>query len=159
MLERTPIDKWGSDHWSTLAYIETVVVDCQGFHVGYDPRMRTMRRNYRLLLDQGNAKRATKTVASAFNPRPILGTEYPTRLKGGVLLERHDDWDCVIDMIAAGIFTFQDVDEDPPLGKTLVFSKKGRTIANELRDHKARGGKFAEFDPTIALARLEREGS
>jgi len=30
------MDLWGRDHWSTLAYIETVMVDCKGFQIGQD---------------------------------------------------------------------------------------------------------------------------
>ena len=35
-----PPNLFGKDHWSTLAYMETIMVDCGGFQVGADPRMR-----------------------------------------------------------------------------------------------------------------------
>ncbi len=42
-----PVELWSKDHWSTLAYIETVMVEHGGrFEVGWDPRMRQNRRNF-----------------------------------------------------------------------------------------------------------------
>jgi hypothetical protein len=38
-----PINEWGRDHWSMLAYFESIEVDHGQFKILFDPRMRQNR--------------------------------------------------------------------------------------------------------------------
>lgn len=68
-----PIERFGLDHWSTLVYIETRVVD-------YDGQVD---------------RRALRGATTAAAP--------PTRLCDGTKLENHTDLDCCEDMEKAGL--------------------------------------------------------
>ena len=91
--EAIPVDRWGKDHWSTFGYLETRVVDHKGRlypalggERGIDPHLR------------GHDWR---------------GAEYPTRLSDGELWG-HDDIDCIVDAIVAGLVA-------PPPSRTGGF--------------------------------------
>jgi hypothetical protein len=97
------IRRWGKDHWTTFAYVETRWVDHRGM-LSHD-QMRCDRQRHPMFY---SAKR-----------RPILfgtdadGAKYPTRLKtetraadgrwGMVELTGHDDYDCLDDAIREGL--------------------------------------------------------
>jgi hypothetical protein len=136
-----PMNRWGKDHWSTLAYVEHVAVECAGFQVGSDARMKSNRRHTRLL-SQGcpNPKRAKSTSAMGMIMRP----EHATKLKDGTLLANHDDWACLQDFVAEGLFK-PGLELEP--GTVLAFSERGHALTAALRVHKASGGQFAQFDP------------
>ena len=129
-----PMDKWGKDHWSTLAYVETRCVDHDG-RLGIR-QMRCHPRLHRRLAHEG----------SMFGGMPA-----PTRLREGTTVEPHDDWSCVEDMIAEGLLTTED--EDAALcgeSPRFVLTRKGSEVAGALRSHKAGGGSFATFAPSVA---------
>jgi hypothetical protein len=99
-----PMERWGKDHWSTFAYVETRIVDHKG-KLNAD-HMRTHANRHPMLL-------AAKRVGRMFGG----GDAYPTRLKRAlplgqvtgdpqpVELPHHDDYDCLDDAIAAGLLT------------------------------------------------------
>ena len=141
MAATTPMSEWGKDHWSTLAYLETCCVDNDGY-----------LDNRRMNSD---------------------GEAYPTRLRGNTpetphLAPGHNDWDCVADMISAGLV--KPAPGTTPMGRVSiadqvarVAASRGHTthfqarrylltpaglkIAAALRAHKAAGGNFASFVP------------
>lgn len=95
-----PVRRWGEDHWSTLAYLETRIVDHHGM---VDHRqLRTDHVTHPIFAEAG---------MGTFSTPPT--TRYPTRLKaetpdsdgkwGVVELPGHDDYDCITDAIAAGL--------------------------------------------------------
>ena len=134
------MNRWSKDHWSTLAYLETVMVDCGGFQVGSDPRMRSNRRHFRVMHEEcPRPKRATRGAGGV-----AMNAEHGTRLNDGCVVANHDDWMCVQDMAAAGLFTVG-ADEVQP-GQTLHLSSRGQDVVAALRAHKAAGGNFAQFD-------------
>lgn len=134
--------RWGKDHWSLLAYIEHVMVDCAGFQVGLDAHMRQGRRHYRVMREEcPHPKR--RHGHSPVDRAMAMEPEHGTRLKGGVVLPWHDDWSCVQDLAHAGYFTCT-ADEVQP-GAVLHFSDKGMGIAAKLRQHKSAGGGFGTF--------------
>jgi len=138
-----PMRAWGTDHWSTLAYIETVMVECAGFEIGLDCRMRSDRRNFRVMSQQcPHPKRAGNHSVSL--RAVVMSPEHTSRLKTGTT-ENHDDWCCVQDMAAEGLFSVGPDAIEP--GVTLHLSPKGSRIVSALRVHKAKGGKFADFEP------------
>lgn len=112
MSVKIPPKDWGKDHWSTLLYLETRVVDHGGLIMRNDPHMRGHR--------EGD------------------GEVYPTRLRDGVEVFGHDDFDCVQDMVAAGLVK-------APGGSRYVLTDLGWTAAGLLRRHKAEEKGIATF--------------
>ena len=115
-------ENWGRDHWSTFAYIETLAVENSGIAIPAPQRMRSHRKH----MKYGNLSD---------------GSEYPTLLKNGVI-EHHDDWDCLEDMIRIGLLTSIGGHSSPAYSLT----KEGREVANRLREHKSNGGNFKSFN-------------
>lgn len=124
MSEPIAMEEWGQDHWSTLAYLETIQVDGKG-HIDRS-RMRTDRAMHPDL---------------AWNPR--LPCKYPTRLKGRELAG-HDDWSCVEDMAAAKLLSLT---WDGMGSAWVEFTELGWQLAGMLRRHKAAGGNWSNFQP------------
>jgi hypothetical protein len=143
-----PMDMWAKDHWSTLAYIETVMVDHAGFQVGRDGRMRSNRRNFRVMSE--DCPFPKRTDNSAAKLAICMKPEHATILKDASKVPSHDDWRCVQDMAALGFFTCKVVDIEP--GVILNLSPLGQEISDELRKHKREGGTFATFAPTVIPA-------
>lgn len=87
-----PIDMslFGRDHWSTFAYIETRIVDHKG--ALSHAHMRCHPQRHPVMM---HAKGSGMGVAD--------GSDYPTILRGGEEARDHDDYDCVDDLIAAGL--------------------------------------------------------
>lgn len=117
--------KWGVDHWSTLAYLETRAVDHKGIinneHMRCDPR-----------------------IHSPFAHRGSFsgnGKECPTRLKGGEDMSNHDDWSCLEDMVAAGLIEAWFSESQAK----IKLTDYGQSVANLLRVHKMNGGSFSSF--------------
>lgn len=147
-----PVESWGKDHWSTLAYVETLAVDGQQ---SIDlRRMRVDNSRHPLLAHH------------------VSDMKYPTCLHGGVELYDQDDWDCLADAVGAGFIkilglprNYLDVEPGrrgmilPSLprkalstggfmwtGKPKVkFTPLGITVVASLRAHKASGGTFSTF--------------
>lgn len=123
---RIPIEKWGSDHWSTFAYIETRCVDHDGA-----PDVRHMRCDRDL--------HPQFSHAGCDN-----GTKYPTRYKGGELAD-HDDWSCMDDCELVGLVE----NKGTGLHRVYKLTALGKLIAGQLRSHKMNKGSFATFTPNI----------
>lgn len=117
-----PLSRWGKDHWSTLLYLETVVVD-----------------------HDGRPKREKMRCDAEVHPvyAHIATGKYPTRLNDGVELAAHDDWNCVDDMEAAGLLTLGGTGLNPKVSLTEF----GWQTVHRLRRHVADGGKSGEFRP------------
>ena len=101
--ERIPFDKFGKDHWSVFAYIETRVVDYHG-QLEHDHLRANISRHPYLAI--AGYRRSVMG--------PTNGEKYPTRLKGvknesgtyeTVQLFDHDDYDCIDDLVGAGLIT------------------------------------------------------
>lgn len=138
----TPVQTFGKDHWSLLAYVECLCVDGTKGIGQIDRRRVRCNENTHPLLNSN-----------------VTGTwknEYSTRLAGffdfehradpqkasdaGLQILGHDDWDCLDDLEAAGFV------EILTLANAAVrMTKAGNKVAGELRTHKANGGQFAQF--------------
>lgn len=146
--EYIPMGFWGKDHWSTLAYLESVMVDCAGFQVGTDARMKTGRRNWRVMAEGCASPKRAGRATNALSM--VMTEEQSTKLNNGQRVSGHDDWSCVQDMAAEGLFA-QAPDAIEP-GVILAFSPKGVEIANGLREFKRNKGQSAQFRwPMAAL--------
>lgn len=136
------MSQWGKDHWSTLAYVETVMVDCGGFQVGLDPRMRSNRRHLRVMHQE--CPRPKRAGGRSSGLAVAMDVNSGSRLRDGSTVRGHDDWMCVQDMAHAGLFTVGAGDVEPRV--TLHLSALGKQVASRFREHKAAGGNFVEFD-------------
>lgn len=128
------LEEFGKDHWSTFAYIETVCVDQKG-----RPSLDRMRCNM---------NRHPGLVGATVNR---FGTakwkpEYSTRLKGHFQtpnqINGHDDHDCADDLERAGLIKVKGSGIHP----VYEMTKLGIQVASMLREHKAKGRNFADFD-------------
>lgn len=155
-----PVEQWGKDHWSTFAYLETLLVDAPGKNAIVHPsRMRTDGGRHPLFTDRRHSAQTDRSC-------------YPTRLRNGEL-SRHDDWDCLWDACVAGflelpLWTREETsyyfeiprgsrgslkmydgefprDIPIPVPVTIRATEEGIRVAGLLRGHKAKGGNFAEF--------------
>lgn len=129
-----PLDKWGRDHWSVFAYIETCIVDNGGV-----PDLRRMRTDVSLHPHMG----PYEPVGAG---RPIDGAEYPTRLRDGATAAPHDDWSCLDDAEAAGLL----LNIHTGANRCYRLTDRGLAVAGSLRAHKARGGSFTTFRPVLS---------
>jgi hypothetical protein len=119
-----PLDKWGKDHWSTFAYIETRIVDHGG-----SPNCEQMRCDADLHPQFRNSANGESKK------------KYPTKLVDGSELHSHDDWSCLDDAEAAGLID----NYGTGINRAYRLTEEGRKCANALRHHKADGGRFADF--------------
>lgn len=154
---RLPIDQWGKDHWSTLAYIESRCVDHGG--VLKNANMRTHAARHPLFMARGFGT-------------PSDGSQYPTRYKGGKIAN-HDDWDCVYDMVQAGLVTilrpqsitlwevlpgkhgpikYRNRMQTRELEVAVKLTDLGHQVAGELRAHLAKQRNYQVFSPSFAPA-------
>ena len=79
----------------------------------------------------------------------VMRPEYATTLADGTQPDPwHDDWSCVQDFAAEGLFTVGPEQVEP--GTTLTFSEAGLALTAKLRQHKAAGGQYRDFACEIA---------
>jgi hypothetical protein len=117
------IATWGKDHWSAFAYAETLAVDHEGIII---PEVSKMRTNHK---------------THPFLGGLIDGGKYPTKLRNGNILRGHDDWDCLDDAVKNGLL----MDIGSSTNKAYKLTKRGRKVANLLREHKSKGRKLEDF--------------
>lgn len=133
-----PIEQWGKDHWSLLAYVETCCVDDKGRLNG-----DYMRINY--------SRHPVHPPKGRFVGDENWNEEHGTRLKGywkkdgktkdqSKKLTQHDDMDCLEDLEADGCIEIISM-----VNGFVSLTKKGREICNRLREFKQEGGMFADF--------------
>lgn len=136
-----PIQLWGKDHWSTLAYLETHDVNKGGFKVQFDPKMRQNRRNFRIM---PRLKQSQQEMGIGV----VMNPDYGSRLNNGKYAKNHDDWNCVQDFAEVGFLRIGEntisADEVQPK-EVLHLTDLGRSCAARLREHEANGGTFSNF--------------
>ena len=134
-----PMEKFGKDHWSLLAYVGCRVVDNEGTinndHLRCHPERHPHYVGYRRSMFGG------------------IGWEeaYDTRLAGffeaegedrrNYQLEDHDDWDVLQDLEIAGLVKIKGTGLHP----LVELTDYGHNIEARLRKHKANGGQFNGF--------------
>lgn len=137
--EAVPVEKWGRDHWTTLAYVETRCVDEKGVLNG---------DHLRCSLSRHPDLRGYQQVVSDLD-----GDKYPTRLKKGELLENHDDWSCLEDMMILGMLVVEITEHQTGRGQIrgsrVTLTDYGWEIAGRLRKFKGEGGNYGDFDPGV----------
>jgi hypothetical protein len=151
-LPPVPASDFGKDHWSLLAYLETCLVDPQ------DNRLGTARGGItRLPPKHGEFNKERLRCNEERHPLHAVNASvghwqpaYGTRLAGywradesrdpARQLSVHDDWDCLNDLEAAGYIKVMS-----EANGIFQITDAGIAMAARLRDHKCRGGNFADF--------------
>lgn len=137
-MDYIPIERWGKDHWSTLAYVETCAVDHLVTPNICELDRRRMRCNpfthpYVAHLphwDPNNGTRLRGFKSFAETPDLLIGS--------------HDDWDCIVDMEHEDLLLICSA-----VNCLISLTDQGRDIANQLREHKSKGGTFSNFEPIL----------
>lgn len=124
-----PMEKWGRDHWSTLAYLETRCVD-------YDGKVK----NENLRCDSDLHPNFAHSLSMGFGDR-----KYPTRLVDGTKVENHDDWSCIEDFIDAKLVIWKGTGLFP----IFELTDLGWEIAGQIRRHLSKDHSFASFKPQV----------
>lgn len=133
-----PIVKWGKDHWSAVAYIETRCVEYGGVpnreHMRCDPKTHPGLTN----------------SANISLPGPASPTRLKAYFKGKEIdktqvIEAHDDWSCLEDAESLGLL----INIGTGINPVFCLTELGRKVADQLRAHKAAGKNFADFEPQL----------
>lgn len=103
--ERVPVEKFGRDHWSTFSYLGCVWTGRQGEIERARMRCDVQKHPHYADPLQRLALRDT-------------GTKYPTLLADGKTIPHHDDWDCALDLVAAGLLENLGTGANPVFGLT-----------------------------------------
>jgi hypothetical protein len=118
-----PAEQFGADHWSTFAYLETRTVDYRGTIAHHQMRCDERRHPVMEALKGGMARGGSSG-----------GWRYPTLLAGGQEKPDHDDYDCIDDLVAAGLI---EVHMPRPVltpGDERFVDAYGKTIYNAAGD-------------------------
>lgn len=129
-----PVELWGKDHRSTLLYIETQCVDQGG--VPGAAQMRTWR---------GRPRRGRVDHRVPMDH----AKDYPTILADGTELFEHDDWDCVDDMVEAGLLIWEGTGINP----IFKLTDAGWRFAGALRRAKAERTKVVSLQDIYSVAK------
>jgi hypothetical protein len=149
------VEDFGRDHWSLFAYLETRCVDYKGTvngaHLRHNPAKRPA-------VVGSDTRGLSALVAGGHRWKP----EYGTRLRGfwkdgggtdpSRQIEDHDDIDCLEDLEEAGLVK----NEGSGLNPLIRMTKEGSRVAGLLREHKANGGNFAEFEIVPEVVRMKK---
>lgn len=111
------MDRWGRDHWSTYAYLASIILN----HEGVPSRAR-MRCDADIHPGLDDPLRA---VTFGSNRK-----KYPTRLRDGEQ-EGHDDWSCVEDMVTTGLVEWNGTGAHP----RFAFTDSGWAVWHQFNRH------------------------
>lgn len=119
-----PIDKWGKDHWSMLAYCECRAVDWAGHLDLRYIRVNESKRSF----GNGNGFK--------WNP------DSATRLQNGKKPDStHDDIDVLDDLKREDLLEYKS-----SCGSFIIsLTEQGQEVCAEIRKHKTAGKNFNEF--------------
>lgn len=135
------VNKFGKDHWSVFAYLETLCVEAK------DDLGRI----------QGNRMRCNTETHPMLSGGIKWSDNYSTRLKGffdfedkndhqkavdaGLKINGHDDWDCLDDLVDSGLMDYASL-----ANRVVMITALGSKVAGLLRQHKSSGGSFGTFE-------------
>lgn len=125
MVDFIPVEKWGKDHWSLLAYIETCCVDQEG--------------HFELVRIRVNPNTHPLCAVGKLSPRKWMPS-YGTILNDGTVLEEHDDINCLNDLEKAGMIYVKSL-----VNGFAQLSPLGIKVSALLREHKIAGKMYRDF--------------
>jgi hypothetical protein len=120
-----PVDKWGKDHWSLLAYIETCCVDQKG--------------HFELVRIRVNPYTHPLCAVGMLSHRKWK-PDYDTLLNDGTRLINHDDIDCLDDLEVAGMVFIKSL-----VNGFAYLTPLGITVSAKLREYKIAGKNYKDF--------------
>lgn len=140
MMKTVQVLDYGKDHWSLLAYLETLCVDSTKKGVGEIDKRRMRTNEKRHPLHAVNLNHGVGAWQAEFGTClagywDTLGRQVSKRQVKG-----HDDWDCLNDIEKAGL-----IDVISEANGFVKLTEKGMKVAGELRAYKAKGGMFSGF--------------
>lgn len=136
--------QFGKDHWSTLAFLETQIVD------------RTLPIDLRRMRVNDSKRGFSNGNMNIFPSDKSIHKwidEWSTELKDGSLSSGHDDIDVVDDLEKFGYLN----NNGTHINIIPKLTEKGLKVCNAIRKHKGEGGSFATFDLNMAGIVLESE--
>lgn len=143
VIPKVQVSQFGEDHWSLLAYIETAAVD--------PDRPAVVSSLLATAKGENISNMDLRRIRVNWNTHPLMWTQlsappkntpypYGSVLKGGEVAEGHDDVDCLDDLEAAGF-----IEHVSLVNGIVKITAKGIDAAQQVRQHKMLGGKFADF--------------
>ena len=127
------IERWGKDHWSTFAYIESICVDStNGVGRVGDCKVQTNFNRHPEL-----AYMSVTMVGT-----PLDGSLHSIRLADGVELPgpAYDEWDCIKDFERYGLVVEEMMSFEPAYRMTRL----GNLVAGKVRAVKTLGGNYQD---------------
>jgi hypothetical protein len=146
IMRRVKMAEFGKDHWSLLAYVETLCVESSKKGVGEisKDRMRCNPKHHPL-----HAVNEVRGVHWIDDYSSRLAGYYPET--GGTdkskMVRGHDDWDCLDDLEAAKL-----IEVLSEANGFVILSDLGREMAGRIRAHKTKGGSFSNFSPAETVS-------
>jgi len=135
------VEQFGKDHWSTLVYIESRAVDQRGI-LNHDQMRCNIQRHAYLVGPQKMRHLSGREEEALWNPR------YGTVLRDGSMRPEHDDWDCLYDLVEAGLAEIAGSHATKHIDSVIVrLTLKGVQLAQQVRLFKAQGGQYRDFLP------------
>lgn len=142
-MSNVPVSKYGKDHWSMLAYVETCCVDGRnGVGILNNTRVRCNGATHPL----HDANSHSSSWKPEYSTRLFGFFDFPDRgdtakaVAAGLQVLGHDDWDCLNDLEAAGY-----IEVISESNGHVRMTKEGSRVNGLLREHKAGGGMYANF--------------
>lgn len=135
-----PIEQFGKDHWSLLAYCGCRVVDNNGTINNEHLRCYPPRHPHYV----GPRRAAFGRVMpwqDSYGTRLAGFFEASEKKKPEFQLTDHDDWDCLQDLEIAGLVKIHGTGLHP----LVKLTDYGYKVEARLRKHKAEGGQFNGF--------------
>jgi len=136
-----PVEKFGKDHWSLLAYVECRCVDHRNTlehdHLRTNPD-RNPDLGYRRNAFGG--KHWKDEYSTRLKTFPWKSEDEKEQAKHRV--SGHDDWDCLDDLERAGFVQVLSY-----VNGSVEITEAGLAMAAHIRAHKAKGGWFSNFTP------------
>lgn len=131
------MERFGRAHWSLLVYVKSVCVDANGSIGQLDrKRMRCNPESHPLLAAGIGWSAEYSTRLKGYSNASALAED-----KSALIVEGHDDWDCLDDLEQAGLISIISM-----INGFVKITKKGLSAAAQVEEHKANGGTFANFD-------------
>jgi len=132
-------DRFGKDHWSMLAYVETCVDGSEGVGQMSRKKLRCNSATHPLNAHMSSWDRRWGTkLAGYFSFADRADVD--KSVSAGLMLPDHDDWDCLVDLEAAGY-----VEVISMAGCLVRMTDHGQEVCAQIRAHKVSGGHFGSF--------------
>jgi len=139
--QRILIEKWGEHHWFMLFLIEDWCVWADG-KVARPAIMRTNPQTHPKMLDVGSQVLADTERKNGEAPK--FPPEDFTKLIDGSVVEQHDSWDCIDDLIAYQLVDASVGEDGKP---KFELTSEGWSHAARVRQYFAEQHSLADYTP------------